>query len=376
MNQEASAGVRTEADVAYLWTFLPPGWARNAKELGALRRCRKFHDAQVLLRILLIHLAEGCSLRETAVRARQGGLASVSDVAIMDRLRQAAEWFRWMNSELMTSWVVRQPRTVFGERWNLRVVDGTEVTESGPTGSSWRIHYAIGLPSLRCAAVEVTGSRGAGHGETFARFPVHPGDLFLGDRADGVPRGIHHVIQGGGDVLVRFGWNNLPLWNGQSNERFDLFGHLRMLRGTALGDWPAFVRDDQRLMTGRVCAVRKSRQAAEEGRRQVRRTAQQHGTQSLPQTLEAADYIFVFTTVAAPVLPPAHVLEFYRGRWQVELVFKRLKSLMGLGHVRTTDDQSARAWIHGKLFVAFVLEALLRQGASFFPWGGSPLLSA
>ncbi len=375
MNQEAGAGVRTESDFEYLLTFLPPGWELKAKELGALRRCRKFHDAQVLLRILLIHLAEGCSLRETAVRARQGGLASVSDVAIMDRLRQAEEWFRWMNSELLAHWVVRQPRAVFGERWNLRVVDGTEVTEPGPTGSSWRIHYAIGLPSLRCSAVEVTGSRGAGHGETFARFPVHPGDLFLGDRAYGVPRGIHHVVQGGGDVLVRFGWNNLPLWSGHSQERFDLFGHLRTLHGTALGDWPAFVRDDQRLVAGRVCAVRKSRQAAEEGRRQVRRKAQQHGNQILPQTLEAADYIFVFTTVAALVLPPAHVLECYRGRWQVELVFKRLKSLMAFGHVRKTDDQSARAWIHGKLFVAFVLEALLRQGESFFPWG-YPLLSA
>ncbi len=75
------------------------------------------------------------------------------------------------------------------------------------------------------------------------------------------------------------------------------------------------------------------------------------------------------------MLAPAHVLEFYRGRWQVELVFKRLKSLLALGHLRKTDDQSARAWIHGKLFVAFLLEALLRQGESFFPWG-YPLLSA
>jgi hypothetical protein len=375
MNQDASAGVRTESDFEYLLTFLPPGWESKAKELGALRRCRKFDSAQVLLRILLIHLAEGCSLRETAVRAREGGLADVSDVAIMDRLRQTEEWFRWMNSELMARWVVRQPRAVFGERWNVRVVDGTEVIEPGPTGSSWRIHYSIGLPSLRCSAVEVTDSRGAGNGETFARFPVSRGDLFVGDRVYGVPRGIRHVVQGGGDVLVRFGWNHLPLWSGQKNERFDLFAHLRTLRGTALGDWPAFVRDGQRMVAGRVCAIRKSRQAIEESHRQVRRKAQKHGNTILPQTLEAAEYIFVFTTVAAPLLTPAQVLEFYRGRWQVELVFKRLKSLMELGHLRKTDDQSARAWIHGKLFVAFVLEALLRRGESFFPWG-YPLLSA
>ena len=375
MSADTDPNLRTESDFEYLLTFLPSGWEQKAKELGALRRCRKFPDAQVLLRVLLIHLAEGCSLRETAVRARQGGLADVSDVAIMDRLRQTEEWFRWMNSELMARWVLRQPHSVYGERWNVSIVDGTEVTEPGPTGSSWRIHYAIGLPSLRCSAVEVTDSQGTGNGETFARFPVSRGDLFLGDRAYGVTRGIRHVVKKGGDVLVRFGWNNLPLWNEYKKRRFNLFAHLRKLRGTALGDWPVFIGDDTQMVPGRVCAIRKSRQAIEASRKQVRRKAQKHSNTILPQTLEAAEYIFVFTTVPAPLLTPAQVLEFYRGRWQVELVFKRLKSLMELGHLRKTDDQSARAWIHGKLFVAFVLEALLRRGESFFPWG-YPLLSA
>jgi hypothetical protein len=374
MSLDKEADLRAETDFDFLLTFLPPEWERKAKELGALLRCRKFNNAQVLLRILLIHLAEGCSLRETAVRARQGGLADVSDVAIMDRLRQTEEWFRWMNSELMTRWIVRQPRTVFGERWNVCVVDGTEVTEPGPTGSSWRIHYAINLPSLRCSSVEVTESRGTGNGETFSRFPVHPGDLFLGDRAYGVERGIRHVVHGQADVLVRFGWNNLPLWKGPK-KRFNLFTHLRTLHSTAIGDWPVFVKDDEGMIAGRVCAVRKSRQAIEESHKRIRRKSQKYGSKILPETLEASEYIFVFTTVNASLIPPACILEFYRERWQVELVFKRLKSLMALGHLRKTDDQSARAWIHGKLFVAFVLEVLLRHGESFFPWG-YPLQSA
>lgn len=374
MSLKAESGLRTESDFEYLLTFLPSGWEQAAKSTEALRRCRKFPDARVLLRILLIHLGEGCSLRETAVRARQSALADVSDVAIMDRLRQSEEWFRWMNGELMSRWIVRQPDSVFGERWNVRIADATEITEPGPTGSCWRIHYVIGLPSLRCTAVEVTDSHGVGNGETFARFPIGRGDLFLGDRGYGTSHGISHVAQGSGDVIVRFGWNNLPLWSGPTR-RFNLFARLRTLHGTAVGDWLAFVRHNQRLIAGRVCAVRKSRQAAEESQRRVRRKAQKNGSKILPQTLEAASYIFVFTTVEASSLPATRVLEFYRGRWQVELVFKRLKSLMSLGHLRKTDDRSARAWVHGKLFVAFLLEALLRQGESFFPWG-YPLQSA
>ncbi len=355
-------------DFEFLLTFLPDGWEGKAKELGALRRCRKVPDAKILLRLLLIHLAEGCSLRETATRAKQGGLVDVSDVTVMDRLRRAGEWFRWMGAELMAQWVATRPSKVFGGPWNVRVVDGTHVKEPGPTGSSWRIHYAVGLPSLRCSELHVTDSQGAGNGETFARFSVERGDLLVGDRAYGLARGIAHVAKAEGDVLVRFGWNNLPLRTVRGG-KFDLLKRLRTLRGTALGDWPVFAGDGDRAALGRVCAVKRSRQAADEARRVARRKAQKHSAKILPKTLDAAGYVFVFTTLPAEAVGPASVLEFYRGRWQVELVFKRLKSIIGLGHLPKTDEESARSWIHGKLFVAFLLEALLRHGESFFPWG-------
>ena len=134
-----------ERDFEYLVSFLPLGWEDKAKELGALRRCRNVPDAGVLLRVLLMHLAEGWSLRETAVRAGEGGLVDLSDVAIKYRLGCAGEWFRWMSTGLMSEWVTRQPQSVFGSPWNVRVIDGTQVREPGPTGSLWRIHYSAGL---------------------------------------------------------------------------------------------------------------------------------------------------------------------------------------------------------------------------------------
>ena len=360
--------LQLDSDFDYLLSFLPEGWEKQAKEFKALRRCRKIPDARLLLRILLIHLAEGCSLRETAVRVRQSGLAQVSDVTIMERLRQAGEWFRWMNTQLMSRWIVRQPPKVFGEGWNVRLVDATQVNEPGPTGSSWRLHYALDLPSLGCSQIELTAAKGAGNGESLRRFTVAAGDLFVGDRAYGTASGIAHVVQGGGAVLVRFGWQNLPLWSSET-QRFDLLAHLRRLHATTLGDWPVWVKDGERMIAGRVCAVKRSRPAAEEARRRVERAAQKQSAQAMAESLEAAGYVFVFTTLPAKTLPAGKALEFYRGRWQIELVFKRLKSILGLGHLRKNDPQAARSWLQGKLLVAFLLEALLRQGQSFFPWG-------
>jgi len=137
--------IDVDSDFAYLLTLLPEGWQEKAKELGALRRRREIPDAETLLRLLLIHLAEGVSLRQTAVLASQSKIAHVSDVAIMDRLKQSGEWFRWMNSSLLESMNVRASEHVFGTKRRVRLVDATMISEPGPTGSSWRINYAIEL---------------------------------------------------------------------------------------------------------------------------------------------------------------------------------------------------------------------------------------
>ena len=62
-------------------------------------------------------------------------------------------------------------------------------------------------------------------------------------------------------------------------------------------------------------------------------------------------------------------LEYYRRRWQIELAFKRMKSLAGLGHLPKKDPASARAWLYGKLFVSLLAEHMIQAARAFSPWG-------
>jgi hypothetical protein len=358
--------LEVDRDFDYLCQFLPEGWEVQAKRLGALRRCRRIPDARILLRILLIHLAEGCSLRETAVRSKHGNLAQISDVTVMNRLRMSGEWFRWINQQMIQNWIKHTPAEVWGSQQRIRVVDGSQVKEPGPTGTTWVLHYAIDLPSLACGQVILMPQKKGG--ETFRRFKVRPGDVMMGDRAYGSAPGISHVLNHGGNVLVRFAWSNLKLWETPEKE-FDLFSHLDSLHGTRLGDWPVLFQGANGFIPGRVCAVKKSRQAAERAVEKARKTARRHGVKIKQETLDAARYVFVFTTLPKKQLSTSQVLEMYRGRWQVELVFKRMKSILGLGHLRKIDETAAESWLQGKLLVALLIEALLRRGESFFPWG-------
>jgi hypothetical protein len=361
--------IDVDSDFAYLLTLLPAGWQEKAKELGALRRRREIPDAETLLRLLLIHLAEGVSLRQTAVLASQSKIANVSDVAVMARLKQSGDWFRWMNISLLESLHLRASEHVFGTKRRVRLVDATMISEPGPTGSSWRLNYAIELPSLHCDEFIVTEPRGANQGESFLRFAIEAGDLMIGDRGYGKHSGISHVVSCGGDVLVRFAWNLLPLYL-PSGEDFNLFAHLRRLHGTDVGDWSVMIgRDEATRVSGRICAIRKSRQAARAAQRKARAAARKKKHTVSAETLEAAKYIFVFTTVPRDELPAINALEIYRGRWQIELTFKRLKSILGVGHLRKYDPEATRSWMQGKLFVALLIETLRVHAETFSPWG-------
>ena len=88
-----------------------------------------------------------------------------------------------------------------------------------------------------------------------------------------------------------------------------------------------------------------------------------------PQTWEFAKYVIVFTTFPPAEFSAERVLEWYRLRWQVELVFKRFKSLARLGHLPKHNDDSAKAWLYGKLLVALLVEKLIRSALADSPWG-------
>ena len=88
-----------------------------------------------------------------------------------------------------------------------------------------------------------------------------------------------------------------------------------------------------------------------------------------PETLRFACYVIVFTTYPAEQFPASEVLEWYRLRWQVELVFKRFKSLAQFGHLPKSDEASAQAWLYGKLLVALLVEKIVQHAQSISPWG-------
>jgi hypothetical protein len=348
-------------DWQVLCSFLPEGWREAARQCGALRRARVIGDAELLLRVLLLHLADGCSLQETALRVRQAGWCALSAVAIFKRLAAAEEWLRWLAEHVWQPVAPLPPARAY----RIRAVDATTVQEAGSTGTDWRVHYVIDLANLQCDQFELTDATG---GETFRRIAVQPGDLLLGDRVYGNPPGVFHVVGAGGAVLVRMNTSSLPLFT-PAGRRIALLNRLRTLRIGQVGEWPAEVHLHGARTPGRLIAVKRGQQAAALARRRLEREARRKGKPVGAAKFTAAGYVFVWTNVPRRALSAVAALELYRVRWQIELAFKRMKSLLGLGQLPKSTDASARAWIHGKLLVALLIERLLHAAEAVSPWG-------
>ena len=344
--------------------FLPADWEAGARQCGALRRCRNVDSADTLLRLILLHVAGGLSLRQTVVRAEALGWAKLSDVALLKRLRASAGWLESLCWGLWQSGEWPEGLAAKGRRW--RIVDATTIQEPGASGIDWRVHYVVQIPSLVCDYVSVTGVRG---GETLCRIPVRPGDVLLADRGYSHRAGVAWVLEQGGEVIVRHQGSNFPLLDRKGGD-FDLLSALRGLRQHQPGTWPVRFESEGRTWEVWLQAVRKSATAAAQAKAALR---QERGAGLQPQTLELAEYVGVLTSLHPKAVPANQVLGLYRGRWQIEMVFKRLKSLLGVGELAKYDPASARAWLQAKLLTALLIERLEREAFSFSPWG-YPLL--
>ncbi|HEU4887663.1 MAG TPA: IS4 family transposase [Thermoanaerobaculia bacterium] len=352
-----------EEDWSYLLSFLPPRkeLERSAAAFGAIRRIREISSASTLLRLMMAYGFCGMSLRRTAAWAAEAGLANISDVSLLDRFRNGAEWLGHLLAVKLADHAAVTASSA--AKLKVRLIDASSITRVGGRGTDWRLHMTMSLASLKIDDIAITDVSG---GERLSRFKFHPQEIVVADAGYAHRAGLESVARDGADFLVRLNWSNLPLIT-IDGQPVDLLAYCRSVEGTTPAEFTVRVRGSN-MAPVRLLIVRKTKAAAEESRQCKEKERGKKGTVDL-RTLEATEYVMLLTSAPADKLTLEQAFELYRFRWQIELIFKRLKSIINLDEMPAKNTALAKVILLSKLLGALLVDDYTERYVSFSPWG-------
>jgi hypothetical protein len=332
-----------------------------AHQTKAIERRREIDTGADLLRLALARGPGGLSLSETAAWATMLGLAAISDPAVKYRLDKAADF---LDAVMARQLADKAPGAAV--RWagrTLRLSDGSCFRQPGAKTTSWRLHAVYDLGRGGFSHLELTDKHG---GETIERGAPLPGEIRIGDRGFARAPSLHRFRQQSGnkaDFITRVGWAAFSLID-QDGADFDLIAHL--------GQLPADMAPHETMVRARLGPLdpalplrliiqRKTSEATEAARAKLRREASRKQKVLDPRSLVAAEFIILGTSLPAEFYPADEVLAVYRLRWQIELAFKRLKSLLGMDQIPTRTERASRSWLTAHLIMALLCDDVSQE---------------
>jgi len=329
---------------------LPPDLEEQARILGAFQRRRAVACATDLLRALLASVLVATSLAHLGAWAVLADLADISAPAWQKRLIRSSVWLLWLLGELLTP-PPAPVRLLPYASGNILLVDATRLGQVGGTGDDWRLHTAYNFTIGRLVQVTLTDRSG---GEHLGYYHIQPGDIIVADNGYGYRRSVATVRKQQGHLLIRVRPATFPFEQADGRS-VDVIAQLRR-RGPTVRAWHGWCTDaDGERYRVRLIAAKLPAKEAAAARRRARQNAQKHGRTVQVATLLVAGWVVLITTLDASRWDAPSVLRLYRVRWQVELVYKRMKSILRLGALRGRTRASIEASIRA-LLVAWALQ--------------------
>jgi len=325
----------------------------SARAHRALLRKRGVRSAADLLHLALLYGPGGLSLRGVASFATEAGIADLCDVSLLDRLRNSGDYLADVLDRLLAD--VRGDAPTDG-RLQLSLVDGSTISVPGSNGSDWRLHARYEPARGRFTDLAITEASTA---EALCCVAVRPGDVLVQDRGYARVRNFAHAHANRADFITRIGWRSVKLYD-PSGHSFDLLAALPE-SGVPVVEHQVSIGAGRAGVPARLIIARKPAEATARQHHRLRRKASRKGHKTDPRTLKSAGFMMLLTSLSPDRATAEEVVRLYRMRWQVELAFKRLKSLGGFAELQASDPRLARSWLLAHLIAAVLIETSLGE---------------
>ena len=339
-------------DVDQFWDYivreLPDNLDDSALKTGALIRKKGVESATDLLRIILTYGVTDLSFKNVATWASASEISDISSVSIFNRIRDAKDWLSYLIAAVLN----KKSSLSVCAGLPVRIVDATVLTGPGAIGTEWRLHTEIDPKSGQITNVILTDYTG---GESYKNFPVTPETVYIGDRGYALATGIEHVHNGGAYVISRANLYTIRICH-PDHTIYKPLEEADKIPKSGVVSFDILIPTAPKKTTS-----------------SHKTWKLEDATDWIPARLLAVRTIedkimWIITTVPEDLISNEVIMELYRVRWQIELEFKRLKTLLSLDELPSRNGPTARSWILARILAAILVENLLKS-RDFSPWG-------
>ena len=332
---------------------LPGDIDTMAREFGAFARSRVVRCPEELFRAVLLYCGLDYSLREVAANFTRLG-RRLSDEAVRGRLCDCEAWLRAMLQEMLPV-----PKKEISEGISrLILIDGTTIQAPGASTSDYRLHLGWNWIDQRVVHSRVTDNRTA---ESLQLFDWQRGDMVIADAAYATAQQLTAAKEKGAQYIVRCAAANIRLFS-KDGERIHVATELGRHKGKPVVSIEVRIKADTMIHTAWLHAFRLPEEAAEQVRRRLHKRSVRKGSKTKAETMCLAEWVLLLTSLEPERMAAENVAGLYRSRWQIELVIKRLKSILKIDALRAKrGSRLAQVYLLGKIVYALMIERRARR---------------
>lgn len=347
----------------------------TARSHAALSRARKYRTGLQILTSVMLYSACDYSLREVAAEHTLKH-QSVSDTAVLFRLKAACTWIQWLTQTALTRLTPDGKPLLDGIQFI--VYDASIITSKANSDLQYRLHLSMDLSRFQISDLGITDIKTP---ESPLRLMRPQRSCWVSDRGNAHHPKLQATLEANEDFLVRSHPRTLPVYEPETQKLLDwdkIVGGLKpggML--THKGVLPFVemrgkkqkkrrLRWDKGQWNVTVYIYRLTDEASQRARMRYRRRMSKKSKNITKTGLHWCDYVILVSSLSPELLDVKRAFELYRRRWQVELLFKRLKSVLDVDQLRTRKDSAlAKTYLWAKMLYALWIEhqagALLRR---------------
>ena len=193
--------------------------------------------------------------------------------------------------------------------------------------------------------------------ESLQHFQLQCFDLLIADRGYGYRKNIAYAYKQQAYVILRFVPSTCPLLD-RYGQPLDVVAWLKQVKkGKHCRN--AWCIHEGKKYHVRIIASALPPEKAAEARKKREKEAKKKGKQLQPDTLFLVGWTLLITNLPKRPWSYKHILQLYRARWQIELLFKRMKQMMDMHVTRSKTPQGCES----SLLAWLVIWALQEQEA-------------